>query len=61
MPPLLRSLSLNPLPSLQRKSPPRPNLWQRSPWKSLLLNLQLNPWLSLWQNPQLRSLHLLRR
>jgi len=39
MPPLLRSLSLNLLPSLQ------PNLWQKSPWKSLLqLSLQLNPW-----------------
>ena len=65
MPPLLRSLSLNPLPSLQ------PNLWQKSPWKSLLLlNLQLSlppnlwksPWqLSLRQSPQLRSLRLQRR
>ena len=72
MPPLLRSLSLNPLPSLQRKSPPRLNLWQRSPWKNpwqqnlSLSLLRLNLWKSLWQlslrqSPQLRSLRLRRR
>ena len=60
---------MNLLPSLQ------PNLWQKSPWKSLLqLSLPQSPWqspwqlnllpslqLSLWQSPQLRSLRLQRR